>query len=88
MTIRPNDIRSQEWTQPQIVARLLHFKGTMMLEDFAQVIYRATGREISWSHLSNMLSGRKMPSKTVLDFLGLERVVVYRVKGWRPRKGR
>jgi predicted AAA+ superfamily ATPase len=84
----PPNGSGQEWSRDQIVARLRYDKSTMMLEEFARVIQQRTGMEVSWAHLSNMLSGRKPPGKAVLDYLGLERVVVYRVKEWRPRKGK
>lgn len=43
----------------------------------------AEARDISPAYVSDVLQGRRGPGRMILDALGLERVVVYRVKGKR-----
>lgn len=68
----------REWSPVEIVARLQHLRGNRTLEELATVIQRTTGRTVSFTHLSNIILGRKLPGKAVLEYLELERVVVYR----------
>lgn len=72
----------------QVVARLNAHRQTWTLDEFCAAIERTTGRKISFQYLQKMLSGKRKPGKAVLDYLGLERVVVYREKSWKSRKGR
>lgn len=65
-------------TEDTIIAAFRQRRGTQSRMKFWQEVVRVTGMKLSYSHLANMLSGKRPPNDVVLKYLGLERVEGYR----------
>jgi len=65
-------------TDVGIVTLLEQRRGGSSRRKFWRDIIAATGMKFSYSHLANILTGRRPPNDVVLKFLGIERVEGYR----------
>lgn len=56
-------------------------RGQRSRVEFWREVCKVTGMSISYSHLANILSGKRPPGEIVLQYLGIERVDGYRRVG-------
>src|SRR5438132_12642865 len=70
--------RSVDKTQPTIVEMFRARQGKKTKRQFWREVVEVTGMRMSYSHLANILYGRRPPNDVVLKYLGQEKVEIYR----------